>query len=835
MTSEQSTPAPAANQKPVKKPEKKKKRKKFPPQSEAYRFYPAASEGLSEADAAQRREDGYANVSVKSTSKTIPMIIATNLFTYYNLLFALIAAALIIEKSYNNLTFLAIIIANIIIGTVQEINSKLTLDKLNLLSAPKATVIRGSVTKTVPTDELVLDDVVIFASGNQICADAILLEGEVTVNEALVTGESDEITKRPGDVLLSGSFIINGKCAAKLDRVGHESFVSKLTSDAKKIKKKQQPGMMRSLTLLVQIIGVIIIPFAVVLFLNQTRSLGMDSKSAVESTAAAILGMIPEGLYLLTSVALAVSVMRLAKKKTLVHELKCIEALARVDVLCVDKTGTITEDKMQVTGLTVLEPEKFSAPVIEAVMRDFTFNMEADNATMKSLKEYFKPQNQRRAAAVLGFSSATKYSAVSFSAQESYILGAPEFILRSDYNRWREVIEAHSSSGERVLLLALIDQSGGDIFRGQPLGRVYPAAIITLANKIRPEAKATVEYFRSQGVKIKVISGDNPLTVSAAASQAGVEGAEKYVDATTLDTKEKIARGVLEYNVFGRVTPDQKRQFIRALKKAGHTVAMTGDGVNDVLALKDSDCSIAMASGSEAACNVSDLVLLDSNFASMPAVVAEGRRVINNVERAAALFLVKNIFSFVLAFAALFINYAYPFTPNQLSLVNALMIGVPSFFLALEPNTELVRGKFLRNVLFRAFPAAITDIFVVTGTMLFAYAFGIPYGEMSTVAIVLFGAVAFLMLMRVCKPFNWMRITLLCAMGGAFILSLIFLGWFFTLSALSLGSVLVMIVFLMLAPTVMNLTIKAFDICGSKVTKLENKLKKRREEKKAAA
>jgi len=787
------------------------------------RVSPDPAFGLTYEQLKERMSAGLVNTAVKGGTKSISAIILNNLLTFYNFLFVIIAIALIIERSYNNLTFLGVVITNVIIGIVQEINSKIKLDKLNLLSMPKITVIRGGREAVVSCEDLVIDDVVIFTTGQQICADAVLLSGELQVNESLVTGESDEISKRAGDELLSGSFVVSGKCYARLDKVGAEAFAAKLTLDAKKTKKKQQPGMMRSLTILVRVIGIVIIPLGVIMFINHTRHLGMDTKLAVESTAAALIGMIPEGLYLLTSIALAASVIRLAQKKIVVHELKCIEALARVDVLCVDKTGTITEDKMDFRGIFSLGRE-YCQEYADSVLCDFALSMNEDNSTMATIRKHYvdlvrslslDPQK------VIGFSSVTKYSAVLFGENNGYILGAPEFVLKQYYtDEIRAEVEKHSSLGERVLLLGSYncrEDRDDNIFSGgnfDPVN-VAPIAIVTLINRIRPNARETFEYFAEQGVTIKVISGDNPLTASEAARQAGIVGAEKYIDASTLDTKEKIEKAILEYTVFGRVTPDQKRMFIRALKKAGHTVAMTGDGVNDVLALKDADCSIAMASGSEAACNVSDLVLLNSDFSAMPAVVAEGRRVINNIERSAALFLVKNIFSFIMAVAALFIPFVYPFTPAQLSLVNAIMIGIPSFFLALAPNKNKVTGRFLANVMYRALPLALTNVFVITGVLLFAYAFDIPYTQTSTVSLILFAAVGWVMLYRVCKPFNLRKWILWGGMGILFVISLFVLGSFFSIYPLSFADILIMTVFLLLVyPSVKAITLSLDKISG---------------------
>jgi len=789
---------------------------KITDQKNAKRYFPSPEYGLSAAQVEERTLDGLSNIDVGNTTKTIPKIILTNIFTYFNLIFFILAGILLVEGSYNNLTFLVVVFVNTIIGTIQEIRAKKTLEKLSLVSAPLTKVIRDGKEGCVGSEELVLDDIVIFEAGNQICADAVVCSGNVTVNEALVTGESDEIAKKAGAPLLSGSFVVSGRCRARLERVGRESFASKLTLDAKKIKKKQQPGMMKSLTLLIKVIGIIIIPFSVLMFINQRNVQGMPIKENIESTAASVIGMIPEGLYLLTSIALAVSVMRLAKKKTLVHDMKCIETLARVDVICVDKTGTVTEPVMHIKDIIPLDSDTPAARAECArTIRDLVLNMTADNATMRSLTEYFDDKKDfRRAYAVKSFSSETKYSAAAFR-DGAYVLGAPEFLLRDGYNELQDITEAHSSVGERVLLFAEYRYAPGtpeDIFAGGSLdGIVIPMALITLENRVRPEARETFGYFARQGVAIKVISGDNPVTVSKAAREAGIPDSDKYVDATILDTKEKIYKGILEYNVFGRVTPEQKRLFILALKKAGHTVAMTGDGVNDVLALKNADCSIAMASGSDAAANVSDLVLLDSNFASMPAVVAEGRRVINNIERSASLFLVKNIFSFILTLLTLITTAVYPFKPAQLSLVSGLMIGIPSFFLALEPNTEMVKGKFLRNVLFRAFPAALTAVILVGWSLLFSAAFDIAADLRSTVAFYIYSFVAYMMLYTVCKPLNLLHKALFVSMGALFVVAVSVIPTWFNLVPLDLGAALILTALALLAFSVNRVIRSIFD------------------------
>ena len=577
---------------------------------------------------------------------------------------------LIVVGSFRDLTFLPVIIANTAIGIFQELRSKKVLDELTILNAPKNTVLRDGREETVPAEELVLDDILLLKAGSQIPADATVVSGEVLVNEALITGEADQIQKKNGDTLLSGSFVASGECRARIEKVGKDSYVSQLTLEAKAMNDTELSEMIRSLDRLVKIVGFIILPIGIVLFSQQHFINGASIRDSVTSTVAAVIGMIPEGLYLLASVALAVSVMRLAMQKVLVHNMKCIETLARVDVLCVDKTGTITDNTMSVKKVIPFrseempdaggdaaadaeqtavseeggkaEPETTEAEqeALELAIGDFAAAMATDNITMKAIKDYFQKRSGKRPEKVYSFSSATKYSGAVF-ADASYVLGAPEFILRDQYAAYSERIEYWGRQGYRVLVFATYE----GVLDGEKLtADVRPMGMILLANPIRENAKETFAYFAEQGVKIKVISGDNPVTVSEVAKEAGIEDAEDYVDASTLTDEKALFAAAERYTVFGRVTPDQKRQLVSAMKGRGHTVAMTGDGVNDVLALKDADCSIAMASGSDAASQVAQLVLLESDFSKMPSVVAEGRRVVNNIERTASLFLVK-IFS----------------------------------------------------------------------------------------------------------------------------------------------------------------------------------------------
>ncbi len=787
--------------------------------------YASAAEGLTAAQVQERVENGYQNLSVEPPTKTVGQIILSNVLTYFNLVFFVLAALIIAVGSWYNLTFMGVVFANIGIGIIQELKSKRTLDKLNLLTSPKGVVIRDGVQQTVNTTDLVRDDIVVFATGNQIYADAEVVEGACQVNEALITGEADEIRKAQGDALLSGSFVVSGSVRARLTAVGAESYVSKLTLEAKKSGKTKQSEMMRSLSMLVKWIGIILIPFGIALCIKEVSWLGRSFTDGVVSTVAALVGMIPEGLYLLTSLALVAGVIRLAQRKTLVHEMGCIETLARVDVLCVDKTGTITENKMVVEDIALLCADRYVAEDIHMIMSDYVFAMQDDNDTMAALRKYFSGKVYQQAVDTLPFTSVKKYGGVSFHEDETYILGAPDVILGAQYGEYAEKIEFYAAKGCRVLLLALYDGSLSDETLSAD---IFPLALILLANKIRAEAPDTFAFFAKQGVTVKVISGDNHLTVAEVASRAGIENADKYVDARTLDTDEKIQKAANEYVVFGRVTPEQKRKLVQAMHNAGHTVAMTGDGVNDVLALKAADCSVAMASGSDVACQVSHIVLLNSDFSSMPSVVMEGRRVINNIERSASLFLVKNIFSFLLALISLFFTLPYPFTPSQLSLVSGLTIGLPSFVLAMEPNESLIQGKFLRNVLYRALPAALTDLVLILGVLLFYLGFDLTEDEMSTISTVVMGVVGLLMIHHTCMPYNALRKALMAFCTGAFVFSVLFLKTLFTLSILDFSSTLIVVVFAALAWPVFKVMHMFVDWMGAWVRQRFSRRRRRR-------
>lgn len=770
--------------------------------------------GLNSDQVNEYFENGWSNEPVEPPSKTVPEIIKSNLFTYFNLVFAVLAALLILAGSFRNLTFLPVILANLFIGIIQEIRAKNTLDKLSVLNAPKALVVREGRQFSIPAEELVLDDIVIFKAGNQICADAIVVDGEVSVNESLLTGESDEISKKPGDELMSGSFIVSGECYARLDKVGEDSYISKLTLEAKAMNSEEQSEMIRVLDKLVGVVGILIIPIGLLLFGQQFFFSGASFSKSITSMVAAVIGMIPEGLYLLASVALVVSVMRLASKKVLVHDMKCIETLARVNVLCVDKTGTITENTMEVNGEIPMDGyDSQSMAPLKQIISDFASAMSSDNITMKAMKDYFNKPSGRKAVSVSPFSSQFKYSGAAFE-DGSYVLGAPEFVLREDYDNYREQIEQYSSEGYRVLVFGIYD----GVIDGKALtGKVTSLGLVFLSNPIRKEAPETFKYFENQGVEIKVISGDNPVTVSQVALQAGIANADNYIDASTLTTDEAIEDAVLRYTVFGRVTPDQKRKFVRALKKAGRTVAMTGDGVNDVLALKDADCSVAMASGSDAAAQASQLVLLDSNFACMPSVVMEGRRVVNNIERSASLFLVKNIFSFLLSLFSVCFMINYPLEPSQISLISMFTIGVPAFFLALQPNKNIIQGHFLSNVLIKALPAGITDFLVVGALVVFGQVFEVGETDISTACTMLLAIVGFVILYNISKPMNALR---WCVWGGCIVGLLgcsIYLGDLFAMRGMSTKCIMLFVVFAIITEPALRYSTILIEKIGRKI------------------
>lgn len=782
--------------------------------------------GLTDEEVRQRVEEGLTNRADISTDKTTKEIVISNVFTYFNLIFLVITILLIMVGSFRNLTFLPIIIGNTVIGIVQEIRAKKTLEKMSLLNAPHADVIRNGSVKQISTEELVKDDVILLTAGKQICADAVVISGNIQVNESLLTGEADEVEKTEGSTLMSGSFVVSGECYARLEKVGNESYISKLSLEAKSMGGKEQSEMIRSINLIVKWVGIVIIPIGLILFWQSHFVNGESITKSVTSTVAAIIGMIPEGLYLLTTVALALSTMKLARKKVLLHDMKSIETLARVDVLCVDKTGTITEPDMKLKEIFLCKNSgadgtqtALTLDELKSLILDYANASVDNNATMLALKAYAADTLtnntsalHRTAVSQQAFSSSLKYGSVTFS-DGTYLLGAPEFIMHEDFARIEEEIIPYADKGDRVLLFARYD---GENVENGINGSVTPLGFVALANPIRENAVKTFEYFKSQGVAIKVISGDNPRTVSRIAIQAGIESAESFVDAATLDTEDKIADAVNKYTVFGRVTPKQKKQLVKALQAKGHTVAMTGDGVNDILAMKDADCSVAMASGSEAAAQAAQVVLLDSDFAHMPDVVYEGRRVVNNIQRSASLFLVKNIFSLLLSLFSVILMVTYPLEPAQVSLISMFTIGVPGFLLALEQNKDRIKGRFITNVMLKALPGGLTDVIAVGALVVCGEVFCISDASIGTIATLVLSVVGFMILFKISEPLNGMKYAVIIGNIAGLVFSGFFLKKLFALTDLSNICILLMIVFGFAAESLFrNLTLLVEKLRGS--------------------
>ena len=783
--------------------------------------------GLTGEEARLRKAGGWANGIPASAGKTEREIVLENILTFFNLVFVVMAVILAISgSSIKNMTFLIVLFCNAGIGIYQEIRAKRAVDKLTLVAAQQIPTIRDGQILRLRSDQLVRDDIVEFTVGDQICADGILRSGELQVNESLITGEADPIHKYPGDELRSGSFVIAGTGRAQLTAVGSDAFAARLAAEAKADPHAAKSEMMRSLDKLIRFVGVALIPIGLVLFYQAYSVRGESFRESTEGMVGALVGMIPEGLYLLTSVAMAASAIKLAGKRVLVQDMNCIETLARVDVLCVDKTGTITEPKMEVEDVIPLTddpPER-----LEKILAAIYSGVEPENDTGRAMAEMFAGSSDWVCQRRIPFTSETKWSAAIFRGQGTFVVGAPEFTMQSRYEEVRPLVEEWSSRGCRVLLIAGYSGEPEGIL--EP-GKLRPLALVALTSRIRQEAPETFAYFAQQGVSIKVISGDNPVTVSEVARRAGISGAEMYIDAGALETEQDFLHAVDTYTVFGRVTPDKKKKLIRAFKKRKHTVAMTGDGVNDVLAMKEADCGIAMASGAQAATQVGQLVLLDSDFSAMPHIVGEGRRVINNIQRAATLFLVKNIFSLGLALITSCTNWPYPMVPFHLSIISALTIGVPSFFLAMEPNYERVSGSFLRGVLRKAFPGGLTNIFVVLMALAFMMIFQLPEQPVSAVCTAILATVGMLVLFQTCKPFDKFRRLVWWAMAIALVGCFTLLGSFFELQTGNNAVRLVMAVLLIMTPTVFFAIQRVFD-WGDKIVARCREMKKKGSKKK---
>ena len=762
------------------------------------RYAPDYREGLTDEQVAERVHAQATNETIDPSFKTNKQIVLQNIFTYFNLIFIVLAVLLCLVSSYKNLTFLPVILANTGIAIYQEIRSKKILDNLSVLNAAKVTVVRNGAANKIDMEELVLDDVILLETGQQIPADGYVLDGKLQVNEALLTGEADEIVKEVDDYLMSGSFVVSGKAYVRLDKVGYDSYISQLTAKAKKMGGGEQSEMIASLNKLIKWIGIIIIPIGITLFSQSYFFNGNTIKESVVAMEAALIGMIPEGLYLLTTIALAMSAARLAKQRVLLHDMKSIETLARVNVLCVDKTGTITENQMSVQKLVIAKNEQAEqqATRIQELISDYAKAMANDNATMQAIKTYFNKPTDQEPLSILPFSSVQKFSSVTF-ADGVYVLGAPEMVLRERFETVKNEFNQYADQGYRVLVFGSYQ---GILSEALLEAEVIPLAYLLIANPIRKEAPDTFAYFKEQGVAIKVISGDNPQTVSTVALQAGIANADQYIDVSQL-AEEDYLSAVEKYTVFGRVKPEQKMQFVQLLKQK-NTVAMTGDGVNDILAMKEADCSIAMASGNEATIQAAQVALLYSDFSRMPEIVAEGRRVVNNIERSASLFLVKNIFSFLLSVFSVLFALTYPLEPSQITLISLFTIGLPSFLLALEENKNRIEGKFIVNVLEKAIPGGLTDMTVVGTLVVGGVILHLNKTDVSTASTMLLTAVGFLVLYKICHPLNQFRgrIILFCAAGILF--SVVFLHKLFSISAISPVSILLLLILFFAADSI---------------------------------
>lgn len=758
--------------------------------------------GLTTKQVDELTKEGLVNYETDVKTKSIGQIIATNFFTLFNFLNLGLGLAIFFVGEYKNLLFLGVVICNTFISTVQEIRSKLTVDKLSLLNEPKTTVIRNGKEEEIDIHKIVLGDITKLSPGNQIVTDSTLIDGEVLVNESLITGESEPITKIKGDELLSGSFIVSGHCYAKTIHIGKDNYTAKISAEAKYLKKVNSE-IMTFIKRIIKYISIAIIPVGILLFMHQLGLDGNTFNEAVVNTVAALIGMIPEGLVLLTSTVLAISVMRLSKYKVLVQELYCIETLARVDTICLDKTGTLTEGEMEVSKVIPLDLTPMSD--ITDALGIMSYHMEIDNQTMQAINKKYARKNDYKPLEIVPFSSQTKWSGISFE-NESYIIGAPEIVLKDTKSIKKELDNYAKES--RVVLLA---KSKTKLNKKLPTD-IEPMALILINDKIRKDAKQTLEYFKQQGVDIKLISGDNPITVAGVAKKVGLDNI-KYVDMN--ETKLPIDKLAKEYNVFGRVKPNQKKALILELKKQGHTVAMTGDGVNDVLALKEADCSIAMNSGSDAARNVSQLVLLDSNFSSMPKVVGEGRRSINNIQRSSSLFLCKTTYATLLAVIFLFLDRAYPFIPIQLTLTSMVTIGIPSFILALEPNNERINGRIIINVLRKSLPTALTIVTNIIIITILPEVIRLTEPEVSTLAVLLTGFTGFMLLYKISVPFNTLRRILFISMIGLFIFGVVVLRDLFSLTLLTPHLIILAAILLMIAVMLFNM----FSTLCDKLTK----------------
>ena len=711
--------------------------------------------GLTDEQVLQRIENGQTNKVEDDKTRTNWEIIRDNVCTLFNLFNLLIAIALISVKAYTNLAYMLIIIVNIVIGIVQEIHARNLVQKLSVLKVSKATVVRNGKEKEINIDEIVLDDVIILDSGKQICADSVVLDGEVEVNESLLTGESDTILKQKGDKLLSGSYVVSGKCHSKVEKVGKDNFAAQITSETKKYKRAESE-LVNSMKKVTNFTSFVIIPVGIILFVQAYFFRNVDITNSVVSTAAALLGMLPKGLMLLITISLATGVIKLAKKRVLVQDLYSVETLAHIDTLCLDKTGTITEGRMKVDNVKVYN-EKCMPHSIQKMMTAFVNEMTDNNATFMALKDYYQGEDKFEVADTMAFSSERKWSSISFKNEGSIVLGAPERLIeKSKMEMPKEIIDAQKA-GRRMLFIAYTNK----VISDEKLPELEIVAAITLDDPLRKNAKEMLGFFKKQNVDIKVISGDNPLTVSSIAKKAGLESYDAYIDLSTISSDDEIPELVDKYSVFARVMPHQKSLIVKALQEKGHSVAMTGDGVNDVVALKQADCSITLPEASDIARQVSQIVLLNSDFSVLKDVLMEGRRVVNNITNVARIFFIKTIYSMLLSLFNIITNTAFPFIPIQITLIDLVIEGYTSFFLSFKENSKPIKGTFLRTVIKNAMPyalAIIVSIIIITFTR---QGLNLNVEEAETVMYLAIGGISVFAVIEACRPFTKIS-TFLC-------------------------------------------------------------------------
>jgi len=756
------------------------------------RFNPDIEKGLTSEQIEKRKAQGAVNATNVKYTKSYFSIIVGNVCTFFNILCFIVAFALALAGAWNNLLFIAVIIANILFAVVQEILAKKTVDRLSLMTSPTATVLREGILLEIPLQDIVLDDIVSLSIGKQIPTDCIVAEGSIEVNESLLTGESVPVKKQVGDVLYAGSFVSSGSCKARADRVGKDNYIETLTAKAKKYEKPKS-DLLGSMKLITTVVGALIIPIAVAIALTNAKAFSYASgfrlfQLVVPKTATVIIGMIPAGMFLLTSVALGAGVIRLAKNHTSVKDMYSLEMLARVDVLCLDKTGTITDGRMKVADCVMLSQK--GDYTLNEVVGSLLAATNDNNQTAHALYNHFGHSHTLKAVAVLPFSSKRKLSAATFQDAGTFIMGAPEFVLPQISDKISKLINSYAARGMRVLAVA---HAPGSITGEKLPGSIKPLALISLADNIREEAITTVKWFRENDVAVKVISGDNPVTVSEVARRVGIAGADRYISLENLSDRE-VEAVALQYTVFGRVSPEQKAILVKAMKRAGKTVAMTGDGVNDILAMKEADCSVSVASGSDAARNVAHIILLDNNFSSMPKVVLEGRRVINNIQRSSSLYLMKTVFTLIFALFMIFAQQEYPFTTSQMLLLESVIIGIASVCLAMQTNKNRVQGKFIGYVMGRAIPGGLVMFFNVLVFYLVHTYTKIPitdaqYETLGAIALTLGGWVV---LCQICRPFNTFR-AIVFGLVTVIILFVFFVDVPFLHSILELGSLTDMI------------------------------------------